>query len=309
MPRLRRSPARTPDIDELIPPKRVLPSYTYKGDFRKAGGRFLQAAVDAGLEPHHRLLDLGCGVGRLAVALSQYLDDRGRYVGLDTDRKAIKLCDEWIGSKLPHFTFVWADVFNTAYNRGAEAKAARYRFPLDDDAFDFVFSNSLFTHLVPDDARNYFREIGRVLKPGGRTLNTIFLLNQESLTLVEGGESPAGRAPSVRRLGVGQAARAAGGLDRLRRGVRPRGSRRGRAWDRAGALWILVGTAGAGPRVGPEGHHRRPEAQRCGRSRTTRQPAPGASVTLRTFARSGRESGALSCARSRIALSTTRISY
>ncbi len=192
MPRLRRSPARTPDIDELIPPKRVLPSYTHKGDFRKAGGRFLQAAVDAGLQPHHRLLDLGCGVGRLAVALSQYLDGRGRYVGLDTDRKAIKLCDEWIGSKLPHYTFVWADVFNTAYNRGAEAKGAQYRFPLDDDTFDFVFSNSLFTHLVPDDARNYFREIGRVLKPGGRTLNTIFLLNEESLPLVEGGESRQG---------------------------------------------------------------------------------------------------------------------
>jgi SAM-dependent methyltransferase len=170
----------------------VLPSYTRKGDFRKAGARFLQAAVDAGLEPQHRLLDLGCGVGRLAVAVSQYLDDRGRYVGLDTDRKAIRLCDEWIGSRLPHFTFVWADVFNTRYNPSAEAKGAQYRFPFEDDEFDFVFSNSLFTHLVPDDARNYFREIGRVLKPGGRTMNTIFLLNQESLALVRAGESQQG---------------------------------------------------------------------------------------------------------------------
>ena len=92
MPRLRRSPARTPDIDELVPPKRVMPKYTRKGDFKKAGGWFLQAAVDAGLEPHHHVLDLGCGVGRLAVALSQYLDGRGRYVGLDTDRKAIRTC-------------------------------------------------------------------------------------------------------------------------------------------------------------------------------------------------------------------------
>ena len=192
MLRFLRLRSRTPGIDELIPPEEALPLYTVKGDFRKAGARFLQAAVDAGLEPHHRVLDLGCGVGRLAVALSQYLDDRGRYVGLDTDRKAIKLCNEWIASKLRRFTFVWADVFNTTYNRRAEARAAQYRFPFDDDAFDFVFSNSLFTHLVPDDARNYFHEIGRVLKPGGRTLNTIFLLNQESLPLVEGGESPQG---------------------------------------------------------------------------------------------------------------------
>lgn len=192
MVRIRRVPGRTPGIDELIPPKGALPSYTRKGDFRKAGARFLQAAVDAGLEPHHRLLDLGCGVGRLAVAVSEYLDESGGYVGLDTDRKAIKLCSEWIGSRLPQFTFVWADVFNTSYNPSAKARAAKYRFPFDDHSFDFVFSNSLFTHLVPDDARNYFHEIGRVLKPGGRTVNTIFLLNQESLVQVQGGGSRQG---------------------------------------------------------------------------------------------------------------------
>jgi SAM-dependent methyltransferase len=189
LPRLR---ARTPGIDELIPPERALPSYTRKGDFKKAGARFRQAAVDAGLEPHDRVLDLGCGVGRLAVALSEYLDDRGSYVGLDTDRKAIRACNKWIASKLPRFSFIWVDVFNTNYNPTAEAKAAQYRFPFDEDAFDFVFSNSLFTHLVPDDARNYFHEIGRVLKPGGRTVNTIFLLNEESLALVDSGESPQG---------------------------------------------------------------------------------------------------------------------
>jgi ubiquinone/menaquinone biosynthesis C-methylase UbiE len=50
----------------------------------------------------------------------------------------------------------------------------------------------LFTHLVPDDARNYFHEIGRVLKPGGRTVNTIFLLNEESLPLIESSQSRQG---------------------------------------------------------------------------------------------------------------------
>jgi hypothetical protein len=53
MLRFRRSRARTPGIDDLIPPARALPTYTRKGDFKKAGARFLQAAVDAGLEPHH----------------------------------------------------------------------------------------------------------------------------------------------------------------------------------------------------------------------------------------------------------------
>ncbi|MEK6273268.1 MAG: class I SAM-dependent methyltransferase [Actinomycetota bacterium] len=189
MLRLRRLRSGTPGIDDLIPRQRALPTYARKGDFKKAGARFLHAAVDVGLEPHDRVLDLGCGVGRFAVALSEYLDDRGRYVGLDTSRQSIKVCNKWIASRLPRFSFVWADVFHTKYNQRAKANAAQYRFPFDDNAFDFVFSNSLFTHLVPDDARNYIHEIGRVLKPGGRTVNTIFLLNEESLALVESGES------------------------------------------------------------------------------------------------------------------------
>jgi SAM-dependent methyltransferase len=181
---------RRPRPDELVPPDRVQPAYTRKGDFRKAGESFLRAAVDNGLRPEHRVLDVGCGVGRFAVALSQYLDDRGRYVGLDTSQASIRRCNKWIGAKLPEFTFIWADVFNTNYNKRADLAAAQYRFPFEDGAFDFVFSNSLFTHLVPDDARNYILEIGRVLKPGGLTLNTIFLLNEESLAMLDNGDSP-----------------------------------------------------------------------------------------------------------------------
>jgi len=194
MLRLRSRGAARPSVDELIPPPGALPSYTRKGDFKKAGARFLETAIEKGLEPHHRVLDVGCGVGRFAVALSGYLDERGRYVGLDTAQESIALCNRWIASKLPGFSFVWADVFNTNYNRGADVAASQYRFPFEDDGFDFVFSNSLFTHLVPDDTRNYFGEIGRVLKPNGRTLNTIFLLNEESLELMDREDSP-NRAP------------------------------------------------------------------------------------------------------------------
>jgi SAM-dependent methyltransferase len=130
----------------------------------------------------------------LAVALSDYLNERGSYVGLDVSREAIDICDRWIGSKLPRFDFVWADVVNARYNDRASVSGAAYRFPFEDESFDFVFSNSLFTHLLPGDSKQYIAEIGRVLKPGGRTLNTIFLLNDESNALLAG-DNPAHEVP------------------------------------------------------------------------------------------------------------------
>jgi len=183
---------RKPTAEELIPPRKALPKearYAKMRDFRQAGVRFLDTAKAKGLEPHDRVLDLGSGPGRFAVALAGFLDDDGSYVGLDTSKPVIDVGNEWIASKLPNFEFVWADVFNASYNRKASEKAAAYRFPFDDASFDFVFSNSLFTHLVPDDASSYLHEIGRVLKDGGRTLNTIFLLNEQSVGAIEGEDS------------------------------------------------------------------------------------------------------------------------
>jgi len=39
--------------------------------------------------------------------------------------------------------------------------------PADDGDVDLIYAASLFTHLYPDDARAYMREMHRVLKPGG----------------------------------------------------------------------------------------------------------------------------------------------
>ncbi|ORW33326.1 hypothetical protein AWB91_09405 [Mycobacterium paraense] len=48
---------------------------------------------------------------------------------------------------------------------------------------------SLFTHMLPSDVKHYLHEIVRVLKPGGRNLNTFFLLNEESSALIKEGKA------------------------------------------------------------------------------------------------------------------------
>jgi SAM-dependent methyltransferase len=168
-----------------VPP----PPYARQRDYVEAGQAFLEAAVDHGLEPHHRVLDLGCGVGRFALALTDYLDDTGSYEGIDSSPRSVEICERWIGSRFERFRFRRAEVFNTHYSPDAPRRASDYRFPYDDAIFDFVFSNSLFTHLMPEDLENYLREIGRVLKPAGGTLNTFMLLNRVSQASIDAGRS------------------------------------------------------------------------------------------------------------------------
>jgi SAM-dependent methyltransferase len=188
-------------VGELVPPQNALPAYARDrpGDglgkhFLGSGQRFLDAARVEGLESHHRVLDLGCGVGRFAVAAAGFLDEGGSYVGIDVSRRSIRLCRAHIGSKLANFRFVRARLFNTEYNpRGEAQDAAAYRFPFRRKSFDFVFSNSLFTHLTPEATENYLLEIGRLLRPGGRAFNTMFLLNPESLAHLDAPDSRQGR--------------------------------------------------------------------------------------------------------------------
>jgi SAM-dependent methyltransferase len=192
-----------PSIEELVPPQHLLPAYARSRSYTAAGARFLDTAASRGLQPHHRVLDLGCGVGRFAVALAGYLDERGSYVGIDIHKRSIRLCRTYVGQKLDNFKF----------KRVRPRDAAEFRFPFNAASFDFVFSNSLFTHLLPEVAEHYLLEIGRILRPGGRTLNTLFLLNAESLALLDSDASPQGPTHEL----------SSDGLTRVKRIDRPQG--------------------------------------------------------------------------------------
>jgi SAM-dependent methyltransferase len=277
-----------PTPRELVPPQSVLPPYARDkpGDetaqhYLGSGRRFLEAARARGLEPHHRVLDLGCGVGRFAVALAGFLDRRGSYVGVDVNRRSIRICREHIGSKLANFSFIHIGLFNTEYNPRADHRADEFRFPFKRKSFDFVFSNSLFTHLVPDDAEQYLMEIGRVLRPGGRTMNTMFLLNDESLAALD---APDSRQGPTREFG--------GGIARVKdlenpeawiafdeRFIRCLHKRGGASGRRAGSVRQVVRPRGDRGGVRREGHRGREQASPLPRKATC-SPVP--SVDWRT---------------------------
>jgi len=132
----------------------------------------------ADLKPDEAVLDVGCGPGRMALALAAYLGPEGRYEGFDVNPADIDWCKSEIEPRWPNSRFQLIDLHNGLYNPDGAAQADRVRFPYDDGTFDFVFMTSVLTHLLPDELSNYLHETARVLKPSGRCLITYFVLNE-----------------------------------------------------------------------------------------------------------------------------------
>ncbi|MGR3179735.1 MAG: class I SAM-dependent methyltransferase [Candidatus Anammoxibacter sp.] len=124
------------------------------------------------------IVDIGCGVGKSAVALRDFAYNgklfEGMYHGYDIDKDMI----DWCTSNFPNdkFKFSCLDFKSTIYNPegnvGAESK-----LDLKDNVVDLVFSQSLFSHLLEADIRTYLEEAFRVLKSGGIVLMTFFCID------------------------------------------------------------------------------------------------------------------------------------
>ncbi len=118
------------------------------GDFDAMGTVEFALLRLLGLQPDWSVIDVGCGSGRLAVKLRDWL--RGPYVGTDVLPGILDhargLCPR------PDWTFTQTD---------------GQTIPAPNESADLVCFFSVFTHLAHTETWRYILESKRVLKPGG----------------------------------------------------------------------------------------------------------------------------------------------
>ena len=118
------------------------------GQYREMGILESSALFTHGLQPEHNVVDVGCGSGRLAVALRPFLT--GKLLGTDVLQKALDYAAEKCAR--PDWEFV---------------RTVEPVIPAAAQSADYICFFSVFTHLLDEDIYRFLVESKRVARPGG----------------------------------------------------------------------------------------------------------------------------------------------
>jgi len=106
------------------------------------------------VELEARVLDVGCGNGRLLKVLAER---QIKYIGVDQSESLIKICQE----KYPEYKFAVEDILNLG--------------ELPEYDFDYVFCVAVLHHLPGADLRlNALRQLKNKIKSGGKIILTVW---------------------------------------------------------------------------------------------------------------------------------------
>lgn len=165
--------------DAITPPKGRI--FIGPGDFKFLGEKLKNDFIKyGGLQANHHVLDIGCGIGRIAIPLTKYLHQEGSYEGFDIVKEGIDWCQRKITPRFPNFRFQHIPLRNDLYNLNTDSKASQFSFPYPDNSFDFIILTSVFTHMQDKEVERYLSEISRVLKKGGKCFATFFIIDEAS---------------------------------------------------------------------------------------------------------------------------------
>src|SRR5688572_9955574 len=158
--------ARDPDGELPIPPKALWLDYDYPKHGRLHVETMMRAVEDSGLalELGDRILDLGCGAGRMIRHLE-------RLAGT---------CEIW-GTDISAEHIFWCKRnLSPPFNFATTTKVPA--LPFEDRSFKLIYCGSFFTH-IDDLADAWLLELHRILAPDGRLYVTIH--DQHTMRLLD----------------------------------------------------------------------------------------------------------------------------
>jgi SAM-dependent methyltransferase len=112
----------------------------------------------AGLEPGHRVLDLGTGTGAVAERAAPMVAPAGQVVGIDVSAAMLALAQQ---------RMVTHGITNVTFREGRAEE-----LPTDDGSFDAVLASLSLMYVI--DRAAAAREIARVLRPGGHLVGAVW---------------------------------------------------------------------------------------------------------------------------------------
>jgi len=155
------------DFDELYDysllwkRRKNLGKVEWDGSQQKWANVSLSILRKSGLKPQSKILDVGCGLGRIAFSLLEYLNDDGEYYGIDMGKEAIEYCTK--NYQRPNFHFILNNNTN---------------IPITNKKFDFITFFSVFTHLYPNEIIEFLKQCKELLEKNGVIISDMLVLNQ-----------------------------------------------------------------------------------------------------------------------------------
>ena len=107
------------------------------------------AGLEHLLTPQTRVLDIGCGIGRMDKHVAPQV---GKLTGVDVSGEMVAMARQRL-----------SDIDNVEFLEGDGET-----LPVPDGSVDLVFSHIVFQHMPREYARSYFKDVYRALSAGGR---------------------------------------------------------------------------------------------------------------------------------------------
>lgn len=138
-----------------------------------------------------RIVDVGCGLGRLATGMLAQFGEDVHYLGIEPNLPFYQWCRAHIQEAHPSYQFVHLDVVSELYNPEGTVDGDALRLPLDDASVDIAYVWGVFTNIIAEHVETYVPEFARVVRAGG----TVFLTAYVEDDCPRMSENPAGYVP------------------------------------------------------------------------------------------------------------------